>query len=204
MYCLGNPVRFRDTQGMDAEENESDPLIIQLITSNISKAKKYALSTYPTSIGLDSNTIQSIQTAQALVELSKYYWFYKQVRSGGPMDYKVESSWNAALPNLAYPGNRGEDKEYMLYGRSISASDLGNINYGAVGASMGIPLDTLLRQAGAAQLRKPISEKGEGLGFFKSQSRANELGYEKFYGDQEDDFNNIILGYDLYMRGIFG
>lgn len=69
---------------------------------------------------------------------------------------------------------------------------------------MGIPLDTLLRQGGAAQLRKPIGEGGAGLGFIRSQKRAYELGYSGFYGDQEDDFLNIILGYDLYMGGIFG
>ncbi|MBO4847726.1 MAG: hypothetical protein J5586_01050 [Clostridia bacterium] len=173
---------------------------MELIANNVKKAKRHALSTYSTPAGLDPHAVQSMRTTQSIVELCKYAWFYFQVKKNGPMDYKVVSRWKKALPSLLFPG---EIPTYMFYVKKISASDLGNINYGAVGVAMGIPLNTLLKQAGAAQLRKPRIEQGEGRGFFSSLRRANQLGYFGHYGDQVDDFNNIILGYYLYLKGVF-
>ena len=46
-----------------------------------------------------------------------YYWFYNQVKAGGPMDYKA-----------------GGHPEYQ---------GLGNWNYGVVGAALGIPCSVL-------------------------------------------------------------
>lgn len=126
----------------------------------------------------------------------RYGTFYVNVKAGGPMDYKNKDIWRSSLPRLAYPSREGEDKIYMLNGKYRSASDIGNINYGAVGASLGIPLEVLLWQAGAAQLRDH-----DHLGFLRSQFDSWSM---KYFGDQEDDYKNIKLGYDLYKSGYFG
>lgn len=52
-------------------------------------------------------------------------WFLNQVKPGGAWDYKLQGS------------------QY---------EDFGNFNFGAVGAALGIPLDTLLRGAGLVQV----------------------------------------------------
>ncbi|MFZ6181185.1 PAAR-like protein [Nannocystis pusilla] len=58
-------------------------------------------------------------------------WFYRQVRKGGPWDYK----------------QRGKQYE-----------DFGNYHYGATGAALGIPPQVLRRMAGWAQKRADTSE----------------------------------------------
>lgn len=115
------------------------------------------------------------------------------------MDYKNRERWEAALPNLPYPGDSGEEEIYQFYGELRSASDIGNINYGAVGAALGIPLEILLWQAGAAQLRDHY-----GYSMFDSQYHSFLAGPDSCYGDQEDDYESIVLGYNLYMEGYFG
>lgn len=116
------------------------------------------------------------------------------------MDYKNKDRWRSSLPRLAYPDNNGEEYTYMFYGEKRSASDIGNINYGAVGAALGIPLDILLWQAGAAQLRDH-----DHFDFFRSEyDSLIKIGKAKWYGDQPDDFINIELGYNLYKSGYFG
>ena len=67
-----------------------------------------------------------------------------------------------------------------------------------------IPLDILLWQGGAAQLRKSIEEFGEGLDFPTSEFESFRRGLFKNYGDQSDDFWSIVLGYFLYYGGYFG
>ena len=111
------------------------------------------------------------------------------------MDYKNKEIWNQALPGLEFPGNNGEDQVYMFCGALISASDLGNINYGAVGGALGIPLDILLWQGGAMQLK---DHKGYWLPFAEIASL-----FMNNYGDEEDDRRNIEKGYILYKEGFF-
>ena len=67
-----------------------------------------------------------------------------------------------------------------------------------------IPLDILLWQGGAAQLHKPIEEYGKGLDFPTSGFESFKIGIIEHYGDQEDDFWSIALGYFLYYGGYFG
>ncbi|WP_434653103.1 polymorphic toxin type 44 domain-containing protein [Raoultella planticola] len=55
-----------------------------------------------------------------------YVWFYYQVGNHGPRDYKNQ--------------------------RGRQYANVGNFNYGAVGAAAGIPDQILLRGAGAAQI----------------------------------------------------
>ena len=196
-YCRNNPIRRVDASGLlDEETGESD--IYDLIKGNIKKARMLLLlsvlvasSTPTTCFGV----IGFIGVAEA----TKYVAFYLNVKQDGPMDYKNQARWESALPNLEYPGDDGEEKKYLFNGEMISASDLGNINYGAFGAALGIPLDILLWQAGAAQLRDHW-----GYGMFESQIGSLKKGWADFFGDQADDYKNIKRGYYLYHLGYFG
>mgnify|MGYP000378991915 CR=1 FL=1 len=62
---------------------------------------------------------------------SDYLWFYDQVKSTGPWNYKKSVS-----------------KDF---------EDFGNFNYGATGTAMGVPENVLLRAAGWAQSRAGTS-----------------------------------------------
>ena len=196
-YCRNNPIRRVDASGLlDEETGESD--IYDLIKGNIKKARMLLLL----SVLVASSTpapcfgvIGFIRVAEA----TKYVAFYLNVKQDGPMDYKNQARWESALPNLEYPGDDGEEKKYLFNGEMISASDLGNINYGAFGAALGIPLDILLWQAGAAQLRDHW-----GYGMFESQIGSLKKGWADFFGDQADDYKNIKRGYYLYHLGYFG
>lgn len=65
--------------------------------------------------------------------LSKYWWFYKMVKTGGLWDYKRQ-------------GPRG------LF------EDFGNFNYGATGYTLGISDEVLLRAAGDYQIKSGTSD----------------------------------------------
>ena len=116
------------------------------------------------------------------------------------MDYKEEAKWNAALPDVPFPG---EEQKYLIYGdNKISGSDLGNVNYGVVGAALGIPDFILLWQAGAAQLRDhPEENGGKKYGLPDSMIEALRRGAGETYGDQKDDYINILKGIELYCFG---
>ena len=58
--------------------------------------------------------------------------------------------------------------------------------------------DQPLQQAGAAQLRDHMGD-----GFFESQFDSLKKGTDGSFGDQEDDYYNIELGYRLYKEGYF-
>ena len=182
-------------------EKPDNSQIYELIKANVQKAKSVRLlAENLTTVGmLDQGLMR-----YARVKTIKYGWFLMNVKAGGPMDYKEKDNWEKALPGLPYPLDNGERQTYLLNGRTISASDLGNINYGAVGAALGIPKEILLWQAGAAQLRKPMEQGGEGLGFFSSEIPALGRGYAGYFGDQRDDQYYVALGFDLYMGGYFG
>lgn len=61
-----------------------------------------------------------------------WFWFYEQVRNGGPWDYKKGGS---------------------------EFEDFGNFHYGAVGTAAGFSSAILLRAAGAAQFRAGTIKK---------------------------------------------
>jgi hypothetical protein len=124
------------------------------------------------------------------------YWFYNQVKAGGPWDYKSYDSWVAAgLPASVFPHSDGYfdegdiEYEFIYHGRRMSFADLGNYNYGIVGAAAGIPSDVLLVLAGAANLGK-IEDKFILLMIVE----ALNYGPEGSYGDEKDDFLYILEG----------
>ena len=99
---------------------------------------------------------------------------------------------------MKYPADDGESQDNTIFGIDISASDLGNVNYGVVGAALDIPDNMLFWQAGAAQLRDH-----NGYGLLDSMVEAWEIGAGEEYGDQQDDFANIKQGIELYKDGYF-
>ena len=195
-YCRNNPIVRHDSSGL-SDEDESD--IYNLIKSNTTKARRLNNLLCLGSIMGGLLNGRSVSNMLLCAEGAKYVVFYLNVKAGGPMDYKNEECWKSALPRLAFPGENGENKEYMLNGNRISASDLGNINYGAVGAALNIPLNVLLWQAGAAQLRDH-----EGFGLIRSQVKSIIKGSVNYYGDERDDYEYISMGYNLYLDGYFG
>ena len=195
-YCRNNPIVRLDPSGM-ADEDETD--IYNLIKDNTEKASRLKRSLFINyCIGgmVNARGIRGILYLTACTLGEKYGMFYLNVKTNGPMDYKNKDRWRSSLPRLAYPDNNGEEYTYMFHGEKRSASDIGNINYGAVGAALGIPLEILLWQAGATQLR----DHGK-LRFFRSQFDSIPKAY---YEDERDDYINIKLGYDLYLNGYFG
>lgn len=58
--------------------------------------------------------------------------------------------------------------------------------------------DQPLQQAGAAHRRDHMGDS-----FFDSQFNSFKKGTVGHFGDQEDDYYNIMLGYRLYMEGYF-
>ena len=103
------------------------------------------------------------------------------------MDYKDPYIWAQAFPDIPYPG---ENKDYIVFGIEMSASDIGNFNYGAFGKSFGFKLGVLLWQAGAAQLRDH-----EDYGFLDSEFTSLR---SKYFGDEEDDYNMIKRGFNMF------
>ncbi|MBO4385230.1 MAG: hypothetical protein J5854_07415 [Clostridia bacterium] len=191
-YCRNNSITRFDKDGKTDEDTED---VLNLIKSNVQKAKRLR---FFLSLGVSlsiSNPIANRFAISAKIA-DRYAYLYLNTKKGANMDYKNEDRWKESLPNLQFPGNDGEDRIYSLCGQDVSASDIGNINFGAVGAALGIPLAILLWQAGAAQLRDHNN-----YGFFRSEYASM---HTEFYGDEEDDFRNIILGYNMYMEGYWG
>jgi len=99
-------------------------------------------------------------------------WFYDQVKSYGPWDYKRIS------------------REYEGFG---------NFHYGAVGAAMGYSLDTLQRTAGWYQVTQGTSDPSWG-GVAPSVLEAIlGIGGVAPFGDDPVDYDNIGKGYSYYV-----
>lgn len=99
-------------------------------------------------------------------------WFYDQVRSFGPWDYKRIS------------------REYEAFG---------NFHYGAVGAAMGYYLNTLQRMAGWYQVTHGKSDPSWG-GVAPSLFEAYlGIGGIAPFGDDPVDYENIGRGYSYYI-----
>lgn len=135
---------------------------------------------------IEGEVLKNIYLAMSSVSLD-IFEFYGYVSAGGCMDYKDPYIWAQAFPNIPYPG---ENKDYYAFGINISASDLGNLNYGIVGKQFGFKDKLLLWQAGSAQLR-------DHKNYSFSKSELYSL-FSAYYGDQPDDYKMIKIGYDLF------
>ncbi|MHB1056516.1 MAG: RHS repeat-associated core domain-containing protein [Rhodanobacter sp.] len=113
-------------------------------------------------VGLAENLGVLADAAGPAGESLRYSTFYKLVKNKGPWDYKQQGS------------------QYQ---------DFENFNYGATGAAAGIPGVTLLRAAGAAQVRAGTSTPSWGSPFGGPP-----------YGDDPNDQAKILAGIKYYLE----
>jgi RHS repeat-associated protein len=101
-------------------------------------------------------------------EENGYPWWFNHVKKwNGPWDYK---NYNGQ-PHPEY-------------------DDFGNFNYGATGAAMGVPLNLLLRGAGAAKWRRYPGNDPFGRPWDRSGN----------FGNQPEKNQQIINGYNWYKN----
>jgi YD repeat-containing protein len=112
---------------------------------------------------------------------NKYAWFYHQVKTGGPWDYKKLSTYSYRAGN--------EIKTQF--------EDFGNFHYGMTGAAAGFDLDQLLRLAGRAQVSDNNPGEGEAAGIIDALLGR---GGRAPYGDQQSDADLIKAGYTYFVN----
>ncbi len=127
-----------------------------------------------------------IDGLEPITRAARVKWFYDQVKTGGPADFK------SPAPDEM---NRAEYEAY------------GNYHFGVIGKAAGWNLDTLEREAGAEQIRVKTSKPewgtpGSGVWVPGAGTvPGTRIGGSgpadgKFYGDDPRDQQNIIAGYD--------
>ena len=141
---------------------------------------------------ISDNIIKALLVGIILDPIEALLWYYSQVKKDGPMDYKNRDRWKEALPGVPYPPGGVNDAMYSVFGYPLSPANLGNMNAGAVGKTLGILEVLILQQAGAAHLRDH-----EGYGFISSQLESVQRGSDEFYGDSEDCNTYINIGFSL-------
>lgn len=110
-------------------------------------------------------------------------WFEKQVDYGGPWDYKTR-----------------DPKKYQAFG---------NFHYGATGAAIGFPENTLLRMAGLAQQQhKDTMGAGDGGDPGSKSSIVRDWvlgrgGGAPPYGDYKNDQEEIKRGIQYFKQGCY-
>ena len=67
-------------------------------------------------------------------------WFYQQVDHGKPWDIKVERVWEETI-GIPFPG---DGNKIIFRGIVQTPEQLGNLTYGYIGATLGIPFEVLL------------------------------------------------------------
>lgn len=123
---------------------------------------------HPNNVSVDDNIAVAESMRTVLPAPLNLLWFYDQVRSKGPWDYKKI--------NRSY-------------------ADFGNFNYGATGTALGLSQDTLLRMAGWAQRRS--GNDGEGVSTSLLGSIIG-TGGKPPYGDDQKDQDWIVRGIQYY------
>ena len=116
-YALQNPGRYTDFFGLQTDQSSDNPNRSGESSCNCVCP---IVPLHPEDVDIDQNIRDALER-QHPWDLN---WFYDQVKTGGPWDYKQ---------------------------RNISYENFGNFNYGATGVAMGIPYEILRRAAGAAQ-----------------------------------------------------
>ena len=131
---------------------------------NCREPRDEAFYTYP---------FTSAQAAQNLYLLQTRSWFYSQVQSEAPMDYKVTKN------NLWWALKK--DKFYFR-GEMITFEEYGNINYGYVGSALRIHQNVLFAAGGLAA----------------SMYGGDRGDYRTFF-DSQEDHDNIAWGISIYQ-----
>ena len=153
-----NDAQSGSNGGVGSTPQPCPPVPVAPASASIAANIKDAL-TVATAINANPNDSPSVGRATNLAQ--KLFWLYGQVRNKGPWDYKQQGS------------------QY---------ENFGNFDFGAVGAALGIDLDTLLRGAGFAQQRAGTSKPGWGSWHGSAP-----------FGDDPDDQAQIVAGFAFYQ-----
>ena len=116
----------------------------------------------------------------AAMQLESFLWFYERECDNADWDIKYSDKWNRALPGIPYLGKR---VDFVFRDMTVSAEDIGNILYGYNGRAMGFGKVTLFWGGGAAKLGSVNHES---------------LTLPPLYGDDQNDHDNIELGWNLF------
>lgn len=114
-------------------------------------------------------------------QLASFLWFYRQVNHGARWDLKLESCWNEALPGIPYLGLA---TEFVFRGYKVTAEGIGNIMYGYTGRATGFGEITLYWGGGVAK---------------QGSASCEEVTTPPLYGDDQNDHDNVKLGYDMFL-----
>jgi RHS repeat-associated protein len=210
-YCGNNPTNFIDPTGHNAisngdwtkeQQKNVYPIGTVLITKGKSKlrldSQKNIEAPKKTESGLDDWTVPIKELMEYKKQEFKNYkinddkslslnerWgvikFALQVKTGGELDLKNESSWNLQFDKDTFP----ESKEFFFDGKIITAEILGNMTYGYLGSYLNYS-STLLFQAG---------------GFVQTHS-FEHWNDPPYYGDNPDDRWKIQAGIDWYYNEV--
>lgn len=103
-------------------------------------------------------------------------YFYKDFNHRAQYDVKWENRWKEVFEGYPFPANNAT---VVLFGRRMTAEDVGNAFYGAVGAAIGISDRTLYQGGGYAK------------------SGAKYLNSPPYYGDDVND--HVAIEYGIRM-----
>ncbi len=130
-------------------------------------------------------------TADNILLIASMKEFYEQMKTGGPMDIKVEEMWEDMFGNSA-PFTRDP---FIFEGEAITADELGNINYGYVGTALGYSEEVLLAGGGFAHSKAIARSSGNNERYFIVIGLSQEN-----FGERPEDVIRIKQGIELYKE----
>ena len=154
-YCLNNPVNMSDGCGTAPLKQECLPDRTKEVLCLL---------------------LDNFVTAKKWSAIPGYaqIQFYQHVRSRGDWDYKYH------LPDWAK-----DVSGFSAFGLNMTAADLGNLNYGFIGSTLGFSRKTLLVAAGFVALRE----------------NGDNDGCEYYYDGKDDNFFiNLGVGIHYFME----
>ena len=156
---------------------------VKKITKSISKSNENLEDYTDELISLMfRNGGQIFQLTQVFGGFAAFGAFFDNSKESGAWNYRNSDNWEDDL-GIPFPG----DKKFLLCGRAITVEDFGNINYGFVGASMGISPTILYMGGGYAKI-------GLSLKLFK-------ILFKPYYGDDPNDHEAVEFGIYLFNNG---
>ena len=175
VYCSGDPVNWVDPDGL--KPVSFSPPIMTIINDNITETRNHTM-TYAPGVGAVSSDsrYQTMNYTQGTP--MGIYWWYKRVRSKGVWDNKIT-------------------KSLLKHDSHVNCEDVGNFNFGATGAALGIPLNVLQGGAGFAKwLYYPNISWLERIWAIND----NVIHSRYPYGDDMSDASVIKHGYDYAIQ----
>ena len=186
-YCANNPISLSDYNGRgfslaNIVSKILSPIVktvkkmftsvaaqVQLVVNRVSAQTRATNKTNALEKSRKNNILSFTAPEKNLAnsimyEADKYLWFKGMVDHEKVWDYKIKKPWWAISDS------------FFIGGEEITFEDYGNLNYGYVGAAIGIPRNILLLGGDYANYTKT-----------------------GIWGDSEEDKHYINMGVDLYI-----